>query len=101
MTANQLWLIGLAIITIASFSLAVLSLRLGLKWAKVAEISLWRAVGLFLVIWLTACLLTVCVALGCAIAHLAVSDLIEYAVGYAAHLFASCLVIAILYRVKM
>jgi hypothetical protein len=55
MTANQVFLIFFGFVAIVSLLLPAFSLKLGLKWARIANVSLLKAFGLCLLALLQPC----------------------------------------------
>jgi signal peptidase I len=98
MTANQVFLIFIGFVAIVSLLLPAISLKWGLKWAKVADVSLLKAFGLCLL----ALLLNVVVG-GCAVCVYMLlpvphSELVMNLIGYVTYFFVICAEILLIYK---
>jgi signal peptidase I len=101
MTANQVFLIVIAVTFISSLALQIACVRWGLRWANVADVSYIKAFGLiclFLIAGLLVSIPVVALLIGLSINP---SERALDLFGFGAQFVASCLVIAILYRTKI
>src|SRR3954471_9682711 len=101
MTANQVFLVFLGFVAILSLLLPVFSLKLGLKWAKVADVSLLKVFGLCLL----ALILNVVVG-GCAVfvytlLPVAHSELVMNLIGSVTYFFVICAEFSLIYKVGL
>src|SRR3954468_14532615 len=101
MTATQVYIVVFAILALVSISLALFALKFGLKWAKVADISIWKTIGVYLLIFAATCVVAVCIFIGFAISKAKLSDPITNVLDYVVSFVVSCLVIALMFRAPL
>ncbi len=98
MTANSLFIVILAISFVASLALHTACVRWGLRWAKVADVTYTKALGLlflFLIAGLLVALVVCAVLFGLSAAP---SDQLLDIASYVCQFVASCLVIVLIYK---
>jgi signal peptidase I len=107
MSANTIFILVLVGFFFVSLVLQAASLRWGLRWAQVAEVSLLKALGLFFVFFFAgliaaalAAILFVAILYVTSIDVPDVSDQACDILGYAIHILAACIVIMWLYKVR-
>src|SRR6476661_2355828 len=100
MTANQVFLVVAGFVAIISLLLPVFSLKLGLKWAKVANVSFLKAFGLFLLALFFNVIVSVCVVFVYMLLPLPHSELLMNVIGSVLNFFVICTVISLIYRVR-
>src|SRR4051812_29320888 len=100
MTANQVFLIFLGFVVIVSLLLPVFSLKLGLQWAKVANVSLLKAFGLCLLALLLNCVVCFCAMFVYMLLPVRHSELAMNVIGGVLYFFVICAEISLIYRVR-
>jgi signal peptidase I len=101
MTATQVYIMIFAILALACISLAVFALKFGLKFAKVADISIWKTIGVYLLIFATTCVVAICVVIGSRIIKAKIPDQITNVFDYFVTFVVSCLAIAVIFRAPL
>jgi signal peptidase I len=100
MSANTLFILILAIFVIGTLVLNAASIKWGLKWTGVANVSMAKALGLWLVFLLASLAASLLVgAVFFAISFIP-SDLWLDVAGFALHFVVTCVVIAFVYKVR-
>src|SRR5262245_2875615 len=100
MSANQVFLIVLAVFALCSFALSIFVLKLGLKWAEVSEVSFFRAFVLYLLILLIGCIVACCVLVPFMLAGVISSDLVLNIAAYVIQFLVGCFMIKWLYKAR-
>src|SRR4051812_27922244 len=100
MTANQVFLIFMAFVAIVSLLLPALSLKLGLKWAKVANVSLLKTFGLYLLALLLNIAVGVCAISIYMLLPVPHSDVVMNLIGGVTYFFVICALISLFYKVS-
>jgi len=98
MTANQVFLIFAGFVTIVSLLLQPLSLKLGLKWAKVAEVSLLKAFGLCLLALLLNIVVGGCAMFAYTLLPVPHTELVMNIIGTVTYLFVIWALIVLFYK---
>src|SRR4051812_32978489 len=99
MTANQAYLIFLTFVVIVSLLLPVFSLKLGLKWAKVANVSLLKAFGLCLLVVFVSYVVCICAMLVYMLLPVRHSELLVNLIGSVLYFLVICVEIPLIYKV--
>jgi hypothetical protein len=105
MTANQVFLLILIISVVALLALYAATIKSGLKWAGVANISMFKTLGLFFVFLFMAVVAIIFLANVFAFAfgkpnHSAISASLTYLVAAGAELVAIAFVVSRIYKVR-
>ena len=101
MTANQIFMVLLVVMAIGMFALIAASIKLGLKWANVSNISIWKAFGLWLLFMLFQVPIAITVAIVIAIAQKEISSFAELVLSTVQLFIASAIVVKLVYRVAI
>jgi signal peptidase I len=101
MTANQVFLIFFGFVAIVSLLLPAFSLKLGLKWARIANVSLLKAFGLCLLALLLNLVVGVCAIFVYMFLPVPHSELVMNLIGGVTYIFVICAVIALIYKVGL
>src|SRR6266480_3565155 len=99
MTANQVFLIFVGFVAIVSLPLPAFSLKFGLKWAKVANVSLLKAFGLWLLVLLLNVVVCICVVVVYMLLPVPHSESVMNFIWGVAYFFVICTVISLIYKV--
>lgn len=100
MTANHVFLIFLGFVAIVSLLLQVFSLKLGLKWAKVANVSLLKAFGLCLLVVLLGYVVCICAMFVYMLLPVRHSELAMNVIWSVLYFIAICAEISLIYKVR-
>src|SRR5688500_5014477 len=100
MSANTIYLVVLVGLFIGSLSLQAACLRWGLRWAKVADVSLLKALGLLFVFFFAAVIAGLLIFTILYITSIHASDRSWDILGYVLHILVACLVVMWLYKVR-
>jgi signal peptidase I len=98
MSANQVFLVLAAVLFLSTLVLTPAALKWGLKLTGIAEISLLRAFGLFLVITVAAIVVSILVSIVVYLSGLQLSNMRLNVLAYLEQFIASCLVVAVVYK---
>jgi len=101
MGANQVFLIVFAISFLGTLVLVPTTLKWGLKWAGITNISLVRAFGLYLLILLAMCLVLAAAGIVFYLAGLKISTPRLNIIAYMAQFMVPCFVIAAMYKTRL
>ena len=101
MSANNIYLLFLGALVVATFALYGASIKWGLKWAGIRDISMAKATGLYFVFLISAVL-----AIGLLVAPLLLLSAepphrVLDIVGYVGHFFVASFVVALIYKVRL
>ncbi len=100
MTANQVFLVFLGFVAIVSLLLPVFSLKLGLKWAKVTNVSLLKAFGLCLLVVLLGYVVCFCALFVYMFLPVRHSELAMNLIGGVLYFIVICAEISLIYKVR-
>src|SRR5690348_15162110 len=100
MSANLVFLVVVAFLLIGLPALETLAVKLGLKWAKIADISFLRAFGLYLLLVLASGAIGVGAMIAQSVAGGKRFDLAIEGIGALIHLIIPCWIVASIYKVR-
>src|SRR5262249_27008759 len=100
MSASQVYLVVLGLIFIAGIALPLSTLKWGLKRAGVAEISLFKAFGICLLIFVGTAIVSLVIELLLLAFHVQPPFLVSYSIGILIQIVVACLIIAPIYNVS-
>jgi signal peptidase I len=101
MSANSWYLLALFVFIVTFIAILVVSLKWGLKWAKVTEVGYAKAFGIYLLIWLTLVVVAAASEVIVAASGIPIPEILVDAAGLVPQFFAACFVIAMMYRVSI